>query len=257
MRVVFGLCAFSALRSSKSPFSALNGTSPIVSTTAFSVPKGSLPFWEERLTGRTPSLREGRFGEARLRFDGPDRDDLTLVETEDNRTPWTESGIDADTAIRGFHSVELALSDIAPTAELLRFMGYEETGTDGAVTRFSMPNGNGANFVDLLQSDAPEAGQGAGSVHHVAFAVADRAAQKEVQQALEGEGFQVTEQIDRDYFWAIYFRSPGGVLFEVATGEPGFDRDEERGALGEALKLPDQHAHLRERLEATLEPISD
>ena len=228
-----------------------------VSTTAFSVPKGSLPFWEERLAGRTPSLREGRFGEARLRFDGPDRDDLTLVETEDDRTPWTESGIDADTAIRGFHSVELALSDIAPTAELLRFMGYEEAGTDGAVTRFSMPNGNGANFVDLLQSDAPEAGQGAGSVHHVAFAVADRAAQKEVQQALEGEGFQVTEQIDRDYFWAIYFRSPGGVLFEVATGEPGFDRDEERGALGEALKLPDQHAHLRERLEATLEPISD
>ena len=81
------------------------------------------------------------------------------------------------------------------------------------------------------------------------------AAQLEVRKALLDTGHQVTPVIDRDYFWAIYFRTPGGVLFEVATNEPGFDVDEDTAHLGEALKLPDQHAHLRERLEATLEPI--
>ena len=82
-------------------------------------------------------------------------------------------------------------------------------------------------------------------MHHIAFAVADRAAQLEVRKALMDTGYQVTPVIDRDYFWAIYFRTPGGVLFEVATNEPGFDRDEDTAHLGEALKLPQQHAHLR------------
>ena len=96
---------------------------------------------------------------------------------------------------------------------------------------------------------------GAGSVHHIAFAVPDRAAQLEVRKALVDTGYQVTPVIDRDYFWSIYFRTPGGVLFEVATNEPGFDRDEDTAHLGEALKLPQQHAHLRDWLEKHLEPI--
>ena len=82
-------------------------------------------------------------------------------------------------------------------------------------------------------------------MHHIAFAVPDRAAQLEVRKALVDTGYQVTPVIDRDYFWSIYFRTPGGVLFEVATNEPGFDRDEDTAHLGEALKLPKQHAHLR------------
>jgi glyoxalase family protein len=96
---------------------------------------------------------------------------------------------------------------------------------------------------------------GAGSVHHIAFAVEDRARQLEVRKALLDTGFQVTPVIDRDYFWAIYFRTPGGVLFEIATNEPGFNTDEDTAHLGEALKLPAQHAHLRARLESTLEPL--
>ena len=79
----------------------------------------------------------------------------------------------------------------------------------------------------------------------------------EVREALLDTGYQVTPVIDRDYFWAIYFRTPGGVLFEIATNEPGFDRDEDTAHLGEALKLPSQHAHLRDRLERMLEPIGD
>ena len=97
--------------------------------------------------------------------------------------------------------------------------------------------------------------QGAGSVHHIAFAVEDRAAQLEVRKQLMDTGYQVTPVIDRDYFWAIYFRTPGGILFEVATNEPGFDRDEDTAHLGEALKLPTQHAHLRDRIEAILPPL--
>ena len=98
---------------------------------------------------------------------------------------------------------------------------------------------------------------GAGSVHHVAFAVENRAAQLEVRKALMDTGYQVTPQIDRDYFWAIYFRAPGGVLFEIATNEPGFARDEDTSHLGEALKLPQQHAHLRAEIERILPPLKD
>ena len=121
-----------------------------------------------------------------------------------------------------------------------------------------MPGGNGADFIDLevLPGAAP-ARQGAGSVHHIAFAVKDRKDQLEVRKALIDTGYDVTPVIDRDYFWAIYFRTPGGVLFEVATNEPGFDVDEDTAHLGEALKIPAQHAHLRPRIEQVLSPITD
>ncbi|MHA7873799.1 VOC family protein [Roseivivax sp.] len=232
-----------------------------VGTTVFSVPKGALPYWESRLTeaGTANLTRDSRFGAARLRFSGPDGDGFALTETEeDPRAPWTGGGVPEEAAIRGFHSTDMRLADPGATAELLRFMGYEEADTQGEVTRFHVPGGNAANVIDLTRVNAPMADQGAGSVHHVAFAVEDRAAQLSVRKALMDTGYQVTPVIDRDYFWAIYFRTPGGVLFEVATNEPGFDRDEDSAHLGQALKLPSQHEHLREILEARyLEPIRD
>ena len=232
-----------------------------VGTTVFSVPKGALRYWEDRLsTFETPNLtRDSRFGEDRLRFSGPDGDGFVLVEVTDvSRSPWTENGVPEDVAIRGFHSADMRLRDTAATEELLRFMGYEAVDTAGAVTRFHVPGGNAANVIDLTRIDAPFADQGAGSVHHVAFAVENRAKQLSVRKALMDTGYQVTPVIDRDYFWAIYFRTPGGVLFEIATNEPGFDRDEDTAHLGEALKLPSQHEHLRELLETRyLEPIHD
>ena len=126
----------------------------------------------------------------------------------------------------------------------------------GAVTRYRHPQDNGAGVVDVeTVAGGRRADLGAGSVHHVAFAVEDRARQLEVRKALVDTGYHVTPVIDRDYFWSIYFRTPGGVLFEIATNEPGFDRDEDTAHLGEALKLPKQHAHLRDWLERNLEPI--
>lgn len=232
-----------------------------VGETAFAVPHGALTFWQDRLSrqGVGGLVREERFGEQRLTLAGPDGDGFALVETDDARTPWRHGDVPEDHAIRGFHSVSMRLADGGANAELLRFMGYEDAGQHGAISRFVMPGGNGANVVDIeTLENAPEAHQGAGSVHHIAFSVNDRQAQTDVRRALLDTGYQVTPVIDRDYFWAIYFRSPGGVLFEVATNEPGFDRDEDIAHLGENLKLPKQHAHLRERLEREhLKPIRD
>ena len=230
-----------------------------VGTTAFAVPKGSLGAWAERLAAQgVEGLERGQhFGEDVLAFAGPDGDAFELVETEDDRTPWTGGGIDPDLAIRGFHSTRMRVADGGGTAELLRFMGYDEIDRQGPTTRFVRPGGNGADRIDVETiPGAPLARQGAGSVHHVAFAVADRARQLEVRKALVDAGMQVTPVIDRDYFWAIYFRAPGGVLFEVATNEPGFDRDEDTAHLGEALMLPRRHEHLRARLERSLEPLA-
>lgn len=230
-----------------------------VGRTSFSVPAGSLAAWAERLAshGATGLAEDTRFGEARLLFDGPDGDAFALVETTDDaRQPWTGNGVSEEMAIRGFHSADMRLQDDGASAELLRFMGYDDVDRKGDVTRFAVPDGNEANIIDIeTLPSADAADQGAGSVHHIAFAVENRARQLEVREALMDTGYRVTPVIDRDYFWAIYFRTPGGVLFEVATNEPGFATDEDTTHLGEALQLPSQHAHLREKLERTLEPL--
>ncbi|MGR3464829.1 ring-cleaving dioxygenase [Limimaricola sp.] len=230
-----------------------------VSLTSFSVPEGSLDAWQARLAERGVQnlSRDTAFGAGRLLFDGPDGERLALIETAgDDRAPWTGGGVAADIAIRGFRGVEMLLRDKAATVELLTFMGYREAASEGAVTRYAVAGGNPADAVDIrLDPAAHRAAPGAGSVHHIAFAVENRDAQAEVAQRLAEAGWQTTPQIDRDYFFAIYFRSPGGVLFEVATNEPGFDRDEDRAQLGQALKLPRQHEHLREKLKGSLEPL--
>ncbi|MEM9247434.1 MAG: VOC family protein [Pseudomonadota bacterium] len=233
-----------------------------VGTTVFSIPEGSLPWWKERLLAASVAgiAEETLFGEPRLHFQGPDGDGFALAEKPgDTRAPWGEGGVPAEHAIRGFHSAQFRVSDGGATEELLKFMNYAEQERSGNTIRFGVPNGNGADLIELeTLKGANYASQGAGSVHHIAFSVDDRAKQLEVRKALADTGYSVTPVIDRDYFWAIYFRSPGGVLFEIATNEPGFDRDEDTAHLGEALKLPTQHEHLRELLETKyLEPIHD
>jgi glyoxalase family protein len=232
-----------------------------VGETVFSVPQGALGFWKDRFANAgVGGLKEDTaFGEKRLHFAGADGDGFALVESaNDKRAPWTQGGIESDAAIRGFHSASLRLRDDGATGELLKFMGYEQIGAEGGVKRLGVKGGNGANFIDVetMPNLAP-ARQGAGSVHHIAFSVENREKQLEVRKALVDTGYAVTPVIDRDYFWAIYFRTPGGVLFEVATNEPGFNRDEDTAHLGEALKLPKQHAHLRAQLEKSLLPLSE
>jgi len=230
-----------------------------VGVTEFAVPKGSLSFWAQHLGARgIAELTEDRsFGAPRLSFSGPDGDGFALVEAErDGRQPWAQSDIAEQHGILGFHGVRLRLRDSAATAELLSFMGYEKEASEGAITRYRIEGGNAARTIDLEElPNGNHATQGAGSVHHIAFAVEDRAAQSEVRKALMDTGYQVTPVIDRDYFWAIYFRTPGGVLFEIATNEPGFDRDEDAANLGQSLMLPERYRPFREQIEQRLPVI--
>jgi glyoxalase family protein len=231
-----------------------------VGTTVFSVPEGSLGSWEKRLAdaGVAELVRGESFGQKRLGFAGPDGDGLALVEDKnDVRLPWTAGGVGGDEAIRGFHSASLRLRDAGATEELLKFMGYAEAEASNGIKRLVRSGGNGADFIDIeTLPGVPRGDLGAGSVHHIAFAVLTQADQIVVRKALLDTGYQLTPVIDRDYFFSVYFRAPGGVLFEIATNEPGFNRDEDTAHLGEALKLPLQHEHLRHKLEATLEPLA-
>ena len=234
-----------------------------VSLVQFAVPAGALPFWTARLPdrGAAPVAEESVFGETRALFEDPDGLPFALVETTDDRAPWTTDEIGAEAAIRGFRGVTIALRDASGAERVLtEAFGYareaEAALEDGRLTRLRAARG-AADIVDLHESKAlPEGRDGAGVVHHVAFSVPDRAAQTEMRERMIAAGLRVTPQIDRDYFWAIYARIPGGVLFEVATDEPGFTRDEPEATLGSELRLPAQHAHLRERIEATLPPLS-
>jgi glyoxalase family protein len=232
-----------------------------VGITEFAIPEGGLAFWKEHLAshGVTGLTESSAFGEQRLSFEGPDGDSFALVEDGPRgRSAWTHAGVPEDAGILGFRGARFALKDVDATGELLSFMGYQKADTQGDVTRYVIEGGNAADTIDLQQlpSATPIANQGAGSVHHIAFAVDDRAAQLRVREALMDTGYQVTPVIDRDYFWAIYFRTPGGVLFEIATNEPGFDRDEDTAHLGEALKLPDRYEPYRTKIE-TLLPTLD
>ena len=229
-----------------------------VGITSFSIPKGTAKAWIDRLSTFEVARMSSdiRFGETRVLFDGPDGERFALVETDDERAAWTGNGVSADMGIRGFQGADMRIVDDGATSELLKFMGYETFDTQDNVTRFIVPNGNTANVIDLeTLSGVPQATSSAGSVHHIAFAVENRARQLEVREALLDTGYQVTPVIDRDYFYAIYFRTPAGILFEIATNEPGFNRDEDTAHLGDALKLPSQHEHLRAQLERKLESL--
>ena len=224
---------------------------------AYAVPAGGLDRWARHAADRGVAT-EGpaeRFGDRVLTLRDPDGAPVELVEAA-----AATDGEDA--ALAGFHSVTLWQDDIAPTHQLLTgLFGYEEAGHETANgterLRLRAPGGATGAIVDLVRSDARATGRpGTGTIHHVAFRAETDALQEEWREALAADGHRVTPVIDRQYFNAIYFREPGGVLFEIATDPPGFAADEDPAHLGEALKLPAQHEHLRARLEASLPPIT-
>jgi len=230
--------------------------------TALSVPEGSLGFWRARLRVREVA-HDGpvrRFDEGVLTLLDPDGLKLELVahagagETE----PWAGGPVPAEHAIRGFHGVTLAEQGYEATAELLsRSLGFELAGEAGNRFRFAAAGDGPGRVVDVLCSpDLPPGRVAAGTVHHVAFRAADDADQLARREALVGRGLDVTPVLDRQYFRSIYFREPGGVLFEIATDPPGFTLDEAPGELGSALRLPPWLEPHRERIEAALPPLA-
>ena len=227
-----------------------------VTETAFSVPVDSLGFWQERLEQANIIYNKParRFDEEYLTLIDPDGLKLELVARDDSRAPYTEGGVGEEHAIRGFQGVTLSLEGYQHTADILtEVFGY--TRTEEAVNRrrYVSADGHEAAVVDLVDLPAGQRGYVAGgSVHHVAFRVPSDEVQLEYREKLLARGLNVTPPIDRDYFMAIYFREPGGVLFEVATDPPGFTRDEPLETLGQSLKLPEQYENQRAAIEQQL-----
>ncbi|GJE18090.1 ring-cleaving dioxygenase [Methylobacterium marchantiae] len=231
--------------------------------TAFRVPRASIGWWTHRLIekGVDHDALVQVFGEPTLRLRDPDGMPLALVgidDASDAAASWIRGDVPAEYAIRGFHGVTLLLGEAEPTARILTdVFGFSEAGREGTMIRY----GNGGElggFVTLRAVGEFLRGRpGAGSVHHIAFRAKDDAEQASMVSALTGShGVQVTEQRDRAYFRSVYFREPGGVLFEIATDIPGFAVDEPADALGEALKLPAFLEPHRARIEEVLPAIT-
>ena len=228
------------------------------SAVSYSVPAGSFPFWIQRLEeNQVPyQLLAERFGEPCLAFTDPDGLSLEFVisNTQDGRVPWTTAEVGADVALRGFHAVQLTLGRPAATVALLtEVFGYRVFRQVGARCRLTTDAVPEAAIVDIVETvDGSQGHIAGGSVHHVAFRVPDDATLHYFRETLVRRGLNVTSLIDQRYFHSLYFREPGGVLFEITTDTPGFLIDEPLAELGTHLMLPPLHEVSRAQITAHL-----
>ena len=229
-----------------------------VTEIGYAVPAGSLDFWKARLESHNVILNNvaEKFGEQYLTFLDPDglKLELTVPQTADTRKPWETDAIGADHALRGFHHVTITTNKMDATARVLTdIFGYRLGQSEVNRHRFITDAVNEAALVDIVEAPGESIGVVAGgSVHHVAFRVKDEATLMHFREKVVEQGLHITEKIDRNYFYSLYFREPGGVLFEIATDNPGFATDESVADLGSALKLPAQYEGYRDRLEQVL-----
>jgi glyoxalase family protein len=238
----------------------IRGTGQIEAT-AFAISPGSIGYWLERFKQQHVSAeRISRFGEEGIRFTDPDGLLVELIASDSlpGIEPWPNSPIPPEHALRGFHSVSAALEGYERTSRLLTdSFGYRLIEESGNRFRFASPDESApGRIVDLLC--LPDTGMGrvaAGSVHHIAFRAKDDAEQLQWREHLVGLGYNVTPVIDRTYFHSIYFREPGGVLFEIATEPPGFTLDEKLEELGTHLRLPPWMESARSQIEKVLPAI--
>ena len=236
-----------------------------VAVTSFAVAPSALGFWIERLvrfgvkyqgpTGR----RIGEQTEQVLAFEDGDGLKLEIVATPagTERAGWDGAGITAASAIRGIHGVTLWEEDGAPTAKVLvELLGFEPAGEDGTTRRFAAGERDTRSIADVRTTGGfPRGNVLVGTVHHVAWRARDDAEQLAMRERLIAGGLDPTPVIDRQYFHSVYFREPGGVLFELATDGPGFTTDEPRESLGQQLQLPSRYESYRPRIEASLPEI--
>ena len=224
----------------------------------FAIPKAAMSFWMNRFhkLGIEYQGPEKHFDDTVVRIQDPDGLMLEFVGTDDlpDDTVWTTDDIAEDVAIRGFHSVALWVDDHETTAKILTSqLGFKPAGNDGSRYRY-IAEGNGVGkIVDIRSIPGMWKGApGAGTIHHVAFRVGDDQAEVNVREALIGAGLHLTPVIDRNYFHSVYFREPNGILFELATDNPGFDVDEPAETLGGELKLPLKYEAHRDEIVAAL-----
>jgi glyoxalase family protein len=228
----------------------------------YSVPKGSLDFWQKRFEQYNVIYNKPaeKFGEKYLTLLDPDGLKLELIEskTDDNRKAWETDEVKADVATKGFHNITLTLNDIKPTALVLtEIFGYKLIDQDVNRYRYATDAVENAAIVDLVELADEKRGLNAnGTVHHVAFRVKNDEILMHFREKIEEFGLSITPQIDRQYFHSLYFREPGGVLFEIATDNPGFTVDESLEELGQNLKLPAQYESQRAAIEKHLVKIN-
>jgi glyoxalase family protein len=227
------------------------------SGTAFAIPPSAVSFWLDRLATRNipHDMPVQRFGETVITFSDPDGMTLELVAQTSvaDILGWSNGDVPEQHAIRGFSGITIwsAVPDV--TGAVLSIMGYTEGVKDGEITRWTTGRPNLATNIDVRDASSVTLHQsGAGTVHHVAYRATDDAVQAALAKALRARGMQVTEQLDRNYFRSVYFREPGGTLFEIATDAPGFAVDEPQDKLGEMLMLPDWLEPRRAAIEAAL-----
>jgi len=230
----------------------------------FAVPPGSLDYWTERLQENGVTIRdeELRFGERTLPFDDPHGLRLALVETDDERefVPWEHSPVPTAHQVRGMHAVRLWEHDLEPTETLLtEVLGFEKIGEDDGWHRYGVEGGGSGTLAEVKVVDQhPRTSNrvgGTGAVHHAAWRTRDVDEQDALRDVVARVGLQPTPQIDRHWFTSVYFREPGGVLFELATDGPGFAVDEDPEALGTSLVLPPSMEDRRDEIEANLPPL--
>lgn len=237
-----------------------NGAGQIAAT-AFSVPPDALEYWQRRLTGCGVEIdaRTTRFGEWILAFQDPDGLHLELAGTPGamGRPYWELGGVPEASAIRGIHGVTLWVHETQLTKRfLIDVLGFDAAGDDGGTLRFAASDGSSGAVADVREmSNLPPGVIAVGNVHHVAWRVPDDATQAQMRQELVRRGISTTPVRDRQYFHSIYFREPGGVLFEIATDGPGFTGDEDVEHLGERLSLPPFLEPRRAEIEAVLPPL--
>jgi len=233
----------------------------MLNTTTFSVPMGSLNYWLDRfkkfdINHKRPQERFE--GEAVVYFEDADGLGLELVFNDrDARPGFTLGHIPVEHSIRGFYNVEIWQEGYERSAGLLtEQLDHKLVAEKGNRFRFAATDAPG-NYVDLLCSpESMKALAGSGTVHHIAFSTPDKNSQEEVRLRIVKRMLNPSPVLDRNYFTSIYFREPGGVLFEVATAGPGFAVDEDVQHLGEALKLPAQFEPDREHIEKVLTPVT-
>lgn len=232
-----------------------------VTATSFAIPVGSAQFWMDRFAAKAIDFDtiEERFGQPVIPFADPDGLRLELVETTgiDVSHRWMEGGVPPDTAIAGFHGATLSETGYERTAKLLtETMGFRLARQDRNRFRYEADGGGASKTVDLICAPGGTEGRVAvGTVHHIAWRTPDDAQQLDWLGELSRLDYNVTPVIDRVYFHSIYYREPGGILFEIATDPPGFTVDEPLEALGTTLRLPPWLEPHRNRIEAALPPI--
>lgn len=231
---------------------------------SLAVPPGSLVFWSGRLQryGVATGAAEVRFGEHVLPIVDPHGLRVALVESasamQRNFTPWTTSGVPVEHQIRGLESARLSEASLPiTTAFLERGMGFRHIGTEGGWQRYGLGEGGSGQYVDVREvPDSRRGAWGTGSIHHLAWRVDDNEHEAEARASVQSAGAHPTSVIDRFWFKSVYFKEPGGVLFELATDGPGFAVDEDPAHLGDTLVLPPWLEPNRAAIEAVVPKLT-